>query len=129
MLIVLRRWGYTHSTTRSCGYGSRPSPGRRASSGLPRMPPGLIPILARGVDHAAVGLEELVRHLEDRKHQAALRTPGDMAAAGLAPDEFAGAATHARGRALLVDQRPFEHKRLLDIGVFMIGQHRARRKA
>jgi len=42
--------------------------------------PGFVPILARGIDNAAVGLEELVGDLEDREHQPALRTPCDVAA-------------------------------------------------
>src|SRR5258705_6155139 len=57
-------------------------------SALARMSPGLVPVLARGIDDAAVGLEELVGDLEDREHQPALRTPCDVAAALFAPDEF-----------------------------------------
>src|ERR1700690_1496017 len=51
----------------SCGY----SPG----TGLAGMSPGLVPVLARGIDDAAVGFEELVGDLKDRKHQPALGTP------------------------------------------------------
>ena len=93
-----------------------------------RVSPGRVPILARGVDDAAIGLEELVRHLEDREHQPALRTPGDVAAALLAPDEFAGLAFDALRRAFLVDERTFQHIGLLDIDVLVVGQHRARRE-
>src|SRR5438093_6482210 len=92
------------------------------------MPPGRVPILARGIDDAAVGLEELVRHLEDREHQPAFGTPGDMAAALLAPDEFAGLAFDALRRPLLVDERAFEHVGLFDVDVLVVGQHRARRE-
>src|SRR5829696_7506824 len=95
---------------------------------LPRMPPGLIPVLAAGVDDAAVGFEEFVGHLENREHQSALRAPGDMAAAGLAPDVFAGLAFDARSRAFLVDQRALEHIGLLDVDVLVVGQHGAGRE-
>ena len=69
------------------------------ASCFPRVAPGFVPVIAVGVADPAVGLEELVGHLEDREHQAALRAPGDMTAAGLAPDEFAGLAFDALGRA------------------------------
>ena len=82
-----------------------------------------------GPNDAAVGFEELVGDLEDCEHQAALGTPGDMAAAGLAPDEFAGLAFDALCGAFLVDQRALEHIGLFDIDMLMVGQHRARRKA
>src|SRR5439155_8330519 len=82
-------------------------------SALSRMSPGCVPIFARGIDDAAVGFEELVRHLENREHQSALRAPGDVAAALLAPDEFAGLAFDALRRAFLVDQRAFQHVGLL----------------
>ena len=68
------------------------------------MPPGLFPVLARGIDDAAVGFEELVGDLEDREHQPALGTPGNVAAALFAPDKFAGLALDALGRAFLVDK-------------------------
>src|ERR1043166_1998048 len=45
------------------------------SSALAGVAPGFVPVLARGVDHAAVGLEELVGDLEDREHQAAFGAP------------------------------------------------------
>src|SRR5216684_3130171 len=50
----------------------------------PGVTPGLVPVLAGGIDDAAVGLEELVGDLEDREHQPALGTPCDVAAARLA---------------------------------------------
>src|SRR2546430_13401530 len=84
-------------------------------SSLAGMSPGFVPILARGVDDAAVGLKELVRHLEDREHQPAFGTPGDMAATLLPPDEFAGLAFYALRRTFLVDERAFQHVGLLDI--------------
>src|SRR5687768_4173435 len=90
-------------------------------SSLSGVPLGRVPILAGGVADATVGFEELVRDLEDREHQPALRTPGDMAAALLAPDEFAGLAFDALRRAFLVDKRAFEHVGLLDIDVLVIG--------
>src|SRR4051812_46741556 len=65
------------------------------TSPSPGVPPGFVPVLPRGVDDAAVGFEKLVGDLEDRKHQSTLRTPGDMAAALRAPDEFAGLAFDA----------------------------------
>ena len=52
------------------------------------MAPGKVPVLAGRVGDAAVALEELVGHLEDREHQPALGTPGHVPAAGLAPDVF-----------------------------------------
>src|SRR5437879_2855323 len=51
-----------------------------------------------------------------------------LAAALLAPDEFAGLAFDALGRAFLVDEGTLEHVGLLDIDVLVIRQHRARRK-
>src|SRR4051794_32377 len=45
--------------------------------------PGLVPILAGGIDDPAIGLEELIGDLEHREYQRAIRTPGGMAAAGL----------------------------------------------
>src|SRR5947209_4365040 len=103
--------------------------GRRQVSALAGMAPGFVPVLAGCVDDAAVGFEELVRHLEDCEHQAALRTPGDMAAALFSPDEFAGLALDALRRTFLVDQAALEHIGLLDVDVLVVGQHRARRKA
>src|SRR5258705_2990893 len=97
-------------------------------SALARMPPGLVPVLARGIDDAAVGFEELVGDLEDREHQPALRTPCDVAATLFAPDEFAGLAFDALGRAFLVDQAALENVSLLDVDVLVVGQHRARLK-
>src|SRR4051812_15276305 len=73
-------------------YALRCVRGTRPVSPSPGMPPRLVPVLPCGVDDAAVGFEEFVGDLEDRQHQAALRTPGDVAAALLAPDEFAGLA-------------------------------------
>src|SRR5467141_1689983 len=83
------------------------------------MPPGLVPVLARGIDDAAVGFEELVGNLEDREHQPALRTPGDVAAALFAPDKFAGLALDAPGRAFLVDQAALEDMGLFDVDVLV----------
>src|ERR1700688_4273343 len=99
-----------------------------AVSALGGVTPGLLPVLARGIDGAAVGLEELVGDLEDREHQPALRAPRDVAAALLAPDEFAGPGLDALRRALLVDQAAFKNVGLLDIDVLVVGQYRARRK-
>src|SRR5258708_36102255 len=70
--------------------------------------PGLVPVLARGIDDAAVGLEELVGDLEDREHQPTFRTPCDVAAARLAPDEFARPGLDALRRALLFDNAAVE---------------------
>src|SRR5262252_2452687 len=91
-------------------------------SGLAGVAPGLVPILAIGIDDAAISLEELVRDLEDREHQAAFRTPGDVAAVRLAPDELTGLAYDALGRTFLVDQRAFKHIGLLDIDMLVVRQ-------
>src|ERR1700741_22654 len=76
---------------------------------LQRVAPDAVPVLAGGVGDAAVGLEETVGHLEHGEHQPALGTPGDVAAAGLAPYELARADLEAGGRPFLVDQAAFEH--------------------
>src|SRR5260370_5109081 len=55
------------------------------ASALGGVSPGLVPVLARGIDDAAIGLEELVGDLEDREHKPALRTPSDAAAPRLPP--------------------------------------------
>src|SRR3954470_11492616 len=86
--------------------------GVSASAGVA---PSLVPILAGGVDDAAVGLEELVGDLEDGEHQAAFGTPCDVTAALFAPDEFAGLAFDAFGRTFLVDEAALEHVSLLDV--------------
>src|SRR5258708_4814974 len=83
--------------------------------------PGLVPVLARGIDDAAVGLEELVGDLEDREHQPTFRTPCDVAAARLAPDEFAGLGLDALRRAFLVDKAALENVGLLDVDVLVVG--------
>src|SRR3954453_21179392 len=101
---------------------------KREVSALAGVAPGLVPILAGGVNDAAVGLEELVGDLEDREHQAAFGTPCDVTAALFAPDEFAGLAFDALCRAFLVDQAAFEHVSLLDVDMLVVGQYRARRK-
>src|SRR5450432_4352674 len=87
----------------------------------PGVTPGLVPVLAGGIDDAAVGLEELVGDLEDRKHQPALGTPRDVATARLAPDEFAGPGLDALCRAFLVDQVALENVGLLDMDVLVVG--------
>src|SRR6266702_2135838 len=102
-----------------------PVPSAKPLSPLAGMPPGLVPVLARGIDDAAVGLEELVGDLEDREHQPALRTPGNVAAALFAPDKFAGLALDALGRAFLVDQAALKNVGLFDVDVLVVGQHRA----
>src|SRR6266550_2073986 len=56
--------------------------GERVSA-LGSVTPGRVPVLARGVDDAAVGFEKLVGNLEDREHQPALGKQGDVAAARL----------------------------------------------
>src|SRR5438045_7726418 len=73
-------------------------------SGLFGVPPGYVPVLARGIDDAAVGLEEFVGNLEDRKHQPAFRTQGDVAADLLSTDEFAGLAFSVLSGAMLFDE-------------------------
>ena len=84
----------------------RLDPGRTATVSPCGCGPRRVPIVAGGVDDAPVGLEELVRHLEDREHQPAFGAPGDMAAAFFPPDEFAGLAFDALRRAFLVDEQP-----------------------
>src|SRR6202023_472877 len=71
------------------------------------------------------GSQELVGDLEDREHQPALRTPCDVAAALLAPDEFAGLALDALCRAFLVDEATLKNVGLLDVDMLVVGQHRA----
>src|SRR3981081_776425 len=100
----------------------------QSASAFAGVTPGLVPILARGIDDAAVGLEELVGDLEDGKHQSALRTPCVCAAALLAPDELAGLAFDAFCRPFLVDEAALENVGLLDMDVLVVGQHRARRE-
>src|SRR3954463_3055679 len=97
----------------------RRTPRLRRALALSRMAPGLVPVLARGVDDASVGLEELVGDLEDREHQAAFGTPCDVTAAVFAPDEFAGLAFDAFGRTFLVDEAALKHVSLLDVDVLM----------
>src|SRR5258705_2705053 len=100
---------------------SMPEKGGSEQVSLPGcMSPGLVPILARGIDDAAVGFEELVGDLEDCEHQAALGTPGDMAAAGLAPDEFAGLPFDSLFRAFLFDHPGPRHQGLFAIDHFMV---------
>jgi hypothetical protein len=90
------------------------------------VPPGRLPVLAAGVEHLAILLEEFVRHLEDRDHLAAIRTPGDVPAACRPPDEFPGLHLETGVGAFLVDQRSFEHVSLLDQDMLVIRQRRAR---
>src|SRR4051812_36316349 len=75
-----------------------------ATSLLQRMAPDAFPVLAAEIGDAAVALVEFVRDLEHREHQPALGRPGDMAAALLAPDEFAGLDLEPRRRPLLVHE-------------------------
>src|SRR5690242_3862124 len=91
-----------------------------SGSALAGVAPGFVPVLAGGVDDAAVGLEELVGDLEDREHQPAFGTPCDVAAALFAPDEFAGLAFDALCRAFLVDEAAFEHVGLLDVDMLVV---------
>src|SRR5215470_12517746 len=64
--------------------------------------PDAVPVGAARVGDAAVLLEELVRHLEHGEHQPALGTPGDVAAARLAPHVFARADLEPGRRAFLI---------------------------
>src|SRR5688500_15999433 len=85
--------------------------------------PGFLPVVAEEVGLAPVGAVETVRNLEHRKHEAALRSrPGLVAAARRAPYELALLAF-----ALATEQAAFEHVRLLDLDMLVIGQARARR--
>src|SRR5216683_7478547 len=93
-------------------------------SALGGVTPSLVPVLTRGIDDAAVGLEELVGDLEDREHQPAFRTPCDVAAALLAPDEFAGLGLDALCRAFLVDETALKNVGLLEVDVLVVGQQR-----
>src|ERR671914_827327 len=102
--------------------------GDRGGSPPTGVTPGLVPVVADGIDHAAVGLEELVRDLEHREEYTALGRPCGVAAALLTPDEFADAAFQSLRRAFLVDQTALEHVGLLDIDVLVVRQHRPRRK-
>src|SRR5258708_11986468 len=108
---------------------SMPEKGGSEQVSLPGcMTPGLVPILARGIDDAAVGLEELVGDLEDCEHQPALRTPCDVAAALLAPDEFAGLALDTPSLAFLFDHAPLELAGILDVNIPLVQHHPARLK-
>src|SRR5216684_2359010 len=104
-----------------------PRPNRIMIQGIsaPGVPPGLVPVLARGIDDAAVGLEELVGDLEDRKHQPALGTPRDVAAAWLAPDEFAGLGLAAGEAGLL----PLHAVRANQVGMAIGGLRVLRRRS
>src|ERR1700734_1327968 len=79
------------------------------------MPPKCIPVGAGNVGHPAVLFEKLVGHLKHGKHKPALGRAGDVAAAGLAPDELAGTDAQALGRTFLIDQPALEHISLLDL--------------
>src|SRR6266853_1895252 len=111
------RWGKLRNT------GRLPLPGRIDRA------PNLGPIAAGDISHAAVALEELVGYLEDREHEAALRAPSRVAAAGGTPDEVALGYCETGVRTFPVHQLAFEHVGLLDLDVLMVGQHRAGRKA
>src|SRR6202453_2227089 len=103
----------------------------RASNGLflEDVAPKLVPGFAGKIRNAPVLLEEFVRHLEHCQHQAALGRAGNMAAGGFAPDEFTGADTEPFRWTFLIDQPALEHVSLLDLDVFVVRQHRARREA
>src|SRR3981189_523289 len=101
----------------------------RRHSILQRVAPDAFPVLAAEIGHAAVALVEFVRDLEHRKHQPALGRPGDMAAAFLTPDEFAGLDLEPRRRPLLVHELSFEHDGLLDLYALVVGKDRARPEA
>src|SRR5580698_71392 len=81
---------------------------------LEHVPPKFVPIGAGNVRHAAVLLKEFIWHLKHGEHESAFGRPGDVASAGLAPDEFAGSDGQAFRRAFLVDQLAFEDVGLLD---------------
>src|SRR5262249_39427052 len=90
--------------------------------------PHALPLIARHVGYAPVAIEEFVGYLEDRKHQPALRAPGHMTTADLAPHELAGTDLEPGGGAFLVDELALDHPGLLDLHVLMIGQHGTGRK-
>src|SRR5204863_10149500 len=74
---------------------------------------------------AAVGLEELIRHLEHGEEKPALRArPGFVPAARRPPDELAGLAF-----AFRADEAALEHPGLLDLDVLVVWQMGARRHA
>src|SRR5690242_4371295 len=108
-----------------------PTAGARAvlpASRLSCVAPGLVPILAGCIDDPPVGLEKFVGDLKNREHQPAFRTPGDVTATGLTPDELAGSRLDPFRWTFLVDQMAFEDIGLLDIDVLVVRQHRARCK-
>src|SRR5262249_1533604 len=84
-------------------------------------PPHALPVLAIGAGDAAVALEELVGELEHRKHHAALGRPGDVPAAGRAPDELAGTNREASVGPFLVNEPALDHIGLLDLDVLVVG--------
>src|SRR5262249_5982712 len=99
--------------------GAPGAAGGPAFSFCPPAPDGF-PVLPGDVGHAAVALVELIGNLEHRQHQPALGRPGDVAAAGLTPHEFAGLDLEAGGGALLVHQLAFEHIGLLDLHMLVV---------
>src|ERR1700720_4988533 len=96
---------------------------------LEHVPPKLVPVGAGNVGHATVFFEEFVRHLEHRQHQPAFGRPSNMAAAGLAPDEFAGTDREPLRRTFLVDEFAFKNVGLLDLDMLVVRQRRAGRES
>src|SRR2546423_5163463 len=84
----------------------RSEPRRRLA--LQRTPPDDFPVLPADVGYAAVALIELIGNLKHRQHQPTLGRPGHMAAAALAPNEFAGLDLEPGGGAFLVDELALE---------------------
>src|SRR3989442_15225140 len=69
----------------------------REDSILLDVAPEAVPIRPAEIGDAAVALVELVGDLEHGEHQPALGRAGDVAAAGLAPDELARLDLEPRG--------------------------------
>src|ERR1700739_1671245 len=93
------------------------------------MSPSLVPVLPRGVDHAAIGLEELGGNLEDGEYQRAFRTPFRVAASWLPPHELPASARHTLRRSILVDQAALDHVTLFNVDVLVVRKHRTGRTA
>src|SRR5215475_12911126 len=107
----------------------RPETVVEPSPGAVGRAPHLCPITAADVGHAAVALKELVGHLEDREHEAALRAPSRVAAPRGAPDEITRRYREASIGTFSVHQLALEYVGLLDLDVLMVGEHGAGRKA
>src|ERR1700722_12022529 len=87
---------------------------------LENMTPERVPFGPGNIGDPTVALVKFVRHLEHGEHQTALGRAGDMAAAGLAPNELARTHAQTFRWTILVDQPAFEDLGLLDLDVLVV---------